>query len=1270
MMKFKFVRGFQQAALAIALATAGAIAAVWVLTIERTRYERQEEIEQARDRTEHLALAYEQDILRTMQMVDQMVRYVRYEYTVGGAGFDLKAAFADGWVNGDVFAHAAVVGANGRVVLGSANPGPIDVSDRDYFRFHRDHPDDVLHLGLPTASRVDGHPAVQFSRRIETRAGEFGGVAMAGVPPELLADVHRRLDIGAHGLIALIGLDGVAPIRRVGNEIKFGLDYRASSVLQRARSEPHGSYVSRGRTDGVARFVSYRTLSGYPFVALVGVSVDDALAEVQARTRSQYLIAVGMTLLILLVGVGFLVAVQRQKAAAEEKRRSEALYQATFDHAAVGMAHADPSGKFLRVNPKLCEILGYTEEELLHLSWLEVTHPDDVERSAELTAKMRADPGVRLPELEKRYRCKDGTERWGLASVALVRGSDGRPEYFVSVLKDITARKRAETVAEESELRFRQLAENIHEVFWLTDPGKNEILYVSPAYEQIWGRTCESLYASPRDWIEAIHVEDRAKVLLAAQKQGAGEYAAGEYDEEYRIVRPDGSIRWIRDRAFPVVRDGRVYRVTGIAEDVTDRKRTADELRESERRFRDMLGNVELIAMTLDREARITYCNDHLSRLTGWPREELVGKNWFDVFIPAEINESMKTVFAGVLNDLPSCWHYENEIVTRAGERRLIRWNNSVLRSASGEVNGTASIGEDITESKRAQEAIQRADARYRATFDQAGVGIVHATLEGRYMRANRKMCDMLGYEEAELVGRGFNDVTHPEDRKLTADLAAALRDSPDATLIPEYEKRYVCKDGRMVWGAVSISLVRDAQGRPEYFIALIKDVTARKDAEEKLIYRAHYDPLTELPNRTLFYDRLAQMLNQARRHDRTFGLMVVDLDRFKSVNDTLGHSHGDRLLQDVAKRLSQCVRSGDTVARVGGDEFAIVAADLAHAQDAAIVAQKVLESLAEPFDLDGHEVFIGASVGIATFPVDGSEGGLLIKNADAAMFRAKELGRNNYQFYTAAMNERAMDNMLLENDLRRALERHEFRLHFQPKARLRDGCVAGFEALLRWERPGKGLVSPAQFVPVLEDTGLIVPVGEWVIRAAFAQLRAWQEEGREPRPVAVNLAAKQFVHPDIVAVVDAAVRESGMPAELLEVEITESDAMENPERTLTVLQQLEERGVRIAIDDFGTGYSSLSYLKRFPVDTVKLDRSFVKGLPDDSEDASIALAVVTMAHSLGLEVVAEGVETVAQRRFLAEHGCDQMQGYLLARALPAAECARFLGTRQGAVAA
>jgi EAL domain-containing protein (putative c-di-GMP-specific phosphodiesterase class I) len=354
-------------------------------------------------------------------------------------------------------------------------------------------------------------------------------------------------------------------------------------------------------------------------------------------------------------------------------------------------------------------------------------------------------------------------------------------------------------------------------------------------------------------------------------------------------------------------------------------------------------------------------------------------------------------------------------------------------------------------------------------------------------------------------------------------------------------------------------------------------------------------------------------------------------------------------------------VRAGDTVARVGGDEFAVVLGDLAAQQDAALVADKIMAAMARPFEVERQEIFLSASIGIATFPGDGASGDELIKNAGAAMFRAKELGRNHYCFYTAEMNARAMEKLLLLTDLRRALERREFLLHYQPKASLSSGRITGFEALLRWRHPVRGLVSPAEFIPLLEDSGLIVPVGEWVIRAACEQIAAWRDAGLRALPVAVNLSAKQFQHRDIGTLVAAALADHAVAPELLDLEITESDVMRNPDGAVAILDRLRGAGVRIAIDDFGTGYSSLSYLKRLPVDSLKIDRSFISGLPADADDAAIARAVVTMAHSLGLRVVAEGVETDAQRAFLASHGCDEMQGYLLSRPQPADECAQRL---------
>jgi diguanylate cyclase (GGDEF)-like protein len=407
--------------------------------------------------------------------------------------------------------------------------------------------------------------------------------------------------------------------------------------------------------------------------------------------------------------------------------------------------------------------------------------------------------------------------------------------------------------------------------------------------------------------------------------------------------------------------------------------------------------------------------------------------------------------------------------------------------------------------------------------------------------------------------------------------------------------------------------------------------------------------------------DRLGQAMTQARRRNWTVGVLFVDLDRFKSVNDTLGHASGDALLREAGARLARAVRAGDTVARVGGDEFVVVLSEIAATQDAARVARKIIDAMAAPFELDGHEVFVTASIGIAAYPSDGQGGETLVRNADAAMMRAKQVGRSNYQFYTAALNETAMERLVLEGDLRRALERAEFRLHFQPQQEIASGRIKGFEALLRWQRAGNGLVPPGKFIPLLEESGMIVPVGEWVIHAACAQIRAWRDAGFEPVPIAVNVSAKQFLHDDLCRSIDAALRHYGVDAALLEIEITESDAMQDPERVAAVLASLKRRGVRIAIDDFGTGYSSLSYLKRFPIDLLKLDRSFVSGLPGDADDASITRAVLAMARSLGLKVIAEGVETEAQREFLAAGGCDQIQGYLLAKPAPASECVRFL---------
>ena len=393
--------------------------------------------------------------------------------------------------------------------------------------------------------------------------------------------------------------------------------------------------------------------------------------------------------------------------------------------------------------------------------------------------------------------------------------------------------------------------------------------------------------------------------------------------------------------------------------------------------------------------------------------------------------------------------------------------------------------------------------------------------------------------------------------------------------------------------------------------------------------------------------------------------MLFLDLDRFKTINDTLGHETGDALLKEVAKRLRECVRGGDTIARLGGDEFTVVLADVAHADDVARVAHKILQSVAMPFQISGKELFVTTSIGITLFPLDDDTPDGLLKNADVAMYQAKEAGRNSYRYFTVEMNVRALERLRLETSLRYALERDEFLLMYQPQINLKDGSLIGVEALIRWRHPESGLVSPAQFIPIAEETGLIGPIGEWVLRTACAQNKAWQNTGLPPVYVTVNVSARQLKQQNLVHLVTRTLKETGLAPEYLGLELTESMLIENVERTVAVLNELHALGISFSIDDFGTGYSSLSYLKRFPIDILKIDQSFMRGIPGNAEDTAIARAIIVMAHGLGIKTIAEGVETEAQFSFLRAHQCDGIQGFYFSPAVPAEAITRLLETKR-----
>ena len=741
----------------------------------------------------------------------------------------------------------------------------------------------------------------------------------------------------------------------------------------------------------------------------------------------------------------------------------------------------------------------------------------------------------------------------------------------------------------------------------------------------------------------------------------------GTLELENRHLRKDGTVVWVTVAVSAVRKpDGTPDYLVAMVQDISARKKAELELARAENRYRGTFEGAGVGIVNTALDGRLLRVNRKMCDLLGFTEKELLEHNFLHITHPddrAAGGEQAKRLLAGVPGDVVE---FEKRYLRSDGATLWALVTVALVRDASGAPDYFATMVQDISARKRAEQAVREAAAPYQATFDQAAVGIAHTAINARFLKVNHRFASMLGYAEDELIGRSLMEFTHPDDLPAALEPGRKLLAEPGAAAV-EYTKQFVRRDGKTLWIRASTSLVRDSEGRPSYFISLVQDISAAKEAERKLIHQAHHDALTGLPNRLLLVDRLTQAITQARRKGWELVVLFVDLDRFKNVNDTLGHAMGDELLTEAAARLLRLVRSGDTVARVGGDEFVVVLPDIHGSADAARVAAKINEAMALPFKLEEHEVFVSASIGIAMHPADGANGETLLKNADVAMFRAKEAGRNIARFYASAMNERALEKLTLEADLRRALERGEFLLHFQPKAGIRSRRVEGLEALLRWNRGGKELVPPSAFVPLLEDSGLIVQAGEWVVRAACKQLADWSRAGVPAPAIAVNVSAKQFLHGDLCAVIRRALDEHGVAPELLQVEITESDAMQDPERALKVLNELKALGVGIALDDFGTGYSSLGYLKRYPIDLLKLDRSFVTGLPEDRDDVSIARAVIGMAHSLDLRVVAEGVETEAQRAFLANNGCDLMQGYLFSRPLPADQCAELLGAAQPA---
>jgi len=1059
------------------------------------------------------------------------------------------------------------------------------------------------------------------------------------------------------------------------------------------------------------------------------------------------------------------------KQAEEALRKSERRYQSIFEHTAVGLAQIGPDGKFIEANRPFCELLGYTHDEILQKSFLDLTHPDD--REAEQLATMQA-KASEMPSFHREKPCmrKDGSIVWVKFSLSTIPSADGDSQYMLAAIENISERKTLQDSLQRIATNLVK-AEAIAPVgSWKWNLRTNEITG-SPELTQIYALPAKKPLPVTAI-LDRICPEDREKVR-AAMLTAVDEQKP--YQIEYRVQLPDGTVRLVSSNGEVYRRDaqGNPQVVIGMVQDITQRKEAERALRESERRFQQLFDNASDGIFIANQEGVYIDVNRNACRMLGYSCEELIGKRITDLissadverlrqsrqqlqldvdhvqlaewdlrckdgsYLPTEISarflpdgrwmaivrdiserrrmKQQLELHAAEINDLyenaPCGYHsvdrdlvivkinkteldwlgytreelvgkkkiadlqtpgsritylkkvrelaekgelrnLELELVRKDGSVMPALMNSLAIYDEKGKFVSSRTTVFDVTKLVQAQKELRRAATVFEHTKD----AIVVSDGSGTILAVNKAFTEITGYRPEEVIGQNPRLLkSGRQDEAFYKKLWNTLKTS--GTWQGEIWDRRKSGDLFPTWQ--SITAVKDETGRVTDYISVFSDITTIKNTEDQLTRLAYHDTLTGLPNRLLYNDRLDQALQHAKRHKKRVGLLLLDLDRFKLINDTLGHSAGDQLLETVADRLRVSVRGEDTVARLSGDEFAIVMGELARTEDAAALSRKVIEAMSEPVELCEHKLTISFSIGISIFPDDAQDKETLCKSADVALYAAKEKGRNCYEFYTPAMTQRATEVLAINRGLRHAVSHNELVLYYQPQISLATGRIAGIEVLVRWNSPQRGMQSPARFIPVAEESNLIELLGDWVFDRACVQLQDWRQAGIPPVRLALNLSARQLRQPGFVESIRSKLHACPpMNGYGIDLEVTETALQTHPD-IISALQELKPLGFRVAVDDFGTGYSSLHSLKHLPADILKIDRAFIHGIPNDPDDKAITSAIIAMGHSLGMTIVAEGIETQEQLEFLANEHCDEVQGFLFSPPVSAQECERLL---------